>query len=98
MKIKNKTISSLNLDLEEQELLESVENGEWKRVDNFEDDISKAKTAAENFIKKDERITIRLSSGDFKRLKQKATFKGLPYQTFIASILHEYASGHFTEI
>ncbi len=27
-----------------------------------------------------------------------AAFKGLPYQTFIASVLHEYAAGHFTEV
>ena len=25
----------------------------------------------------------------------KAAYKGLPYQTFISSVLHEYASGHF---
>jgi predicted DNA binding CopG/RHH family protein len=24
-----------------------------------------------------------------------AAYKGLPYQTFIASVLHEYAAGHF---
>jgi predicted DNA binding CopG/RHH family protein len=35
---------------------------------------------------------------DLDRLKQKAAYKGLPYQTFIASVLHEYAAGHFKEI
>ena len=43
------------------------------------------------------RITVRISSGDLARLKQKAVYKGLPYQTFIASVLHEYAAGHFIE-
>jgi hypothetical protein len=41
------------------------------------------------------RVNIRISERDLERLKQKAAYKGLPYQTFIASILHEYAAGHF---
>jgi len=57
-----------------------------------------AREAAANFLRKDERITLRLSSTDLERLKQKAAYKGLPYQTFIASVLHEYAAGHFKEI
>jgi predicted DNA binding CopG/RHH family protein len=48
-------------------------------------------------VKKDSRITLRLSTKDLITLKQKAAYKGLPYQTFIASVLHEYAEGHFVE-
>lgn len=40
-------------------------------------------------------MNTRISSTDLKRLKQRAAYKGLPYQTLIASILHEYAAGHF---
>ncbi|NNM58314.1 MAG: hypothetical protein HKM04_00655, partial [Legionellales bacterium] len=86
MKTKQK-IYDAKLDPEEQELLESVERGEWKSVDNLEEEMSFAKEAAVNFLRKDERITLRISSGDLARLKQKAAYKGLPYQTFIASIL-----------
>jgi predicted DNA binding CopG/RHH family protein len=82
---------------EEIELLESIEKGEWKTTGNREDEIAKAKSAAVNYIRKDERITLRISSGDLALLKQKAAYKGLPYQTFIASVLHEYAAGHFVE-
>ena len=39
-------------------------------------------------------INIRLSSADLNRLKQKAAYEGLPYQTLIASVLHKYAAGH----
>ena len=35
---------------------------------------------------------------DLRRLKEKAAFKGLPYQTFIASILHECSAGHFNDV
>jgi len=94
MKIKKRS-ATVKLDPEEQELLESVERGEWKSVHNIEKEMAFAKEAAENYLKKDTRVNIRIASSDLARLKQKAAYKGLPYQTFIASVLHEYAAGHF---
>lgn len=89
---------NIKLDPEEQDLLDSVERGEWKTVTNAKEEAIFAKKAAANSLRKDERITLRLSKLDLDRLKQRAAYKGLPYQTFIASVLHEYAAGHFTEI
>lgn len=97
MKIK-RNVFDVKLDPEEQELLDSIELGEWKSVENLEEELAFAKKAAANFLRKDERVTLRLSGGDLRRLKQQAAYKGLPYQTFIASVLHEYAAGHFTEV
>ncbi len=42
-------------------------------------------------------ITLRLQSGDISRLKSIALRKGLPYQTLVASILHQYANGDLLE-
>ena len=95
---KKRDVFNVKLDQEEQELLESVEGGEWKTVKNAKKEAAFAKEAATNSLRKDERITLRLSSIDLDQLKQKAASKGLPYQTFIASVLHEYAAGHFTEV
>ena len=95
---KTRDIFDVKLDQDESELLESVERGEWNTVIDLEEEAALAKKAAANSIRKDERITLRLSSGDLERLKQKAAYKGLPYQTFIASVLHEYAAGHFKEV
>ncbi len=95
---KKQDIFNVTLDQEEQELLDSVERGEWKTVKNAKEEAAFAREAAGNFLRKDERVTLRLSSADLERLKQKAAYKGLPYQTFIASVLHEYAAGHFKEI
>jgi predicted DNA binding CopG/RHH family protein len=95
---KKRDISNVKLDHEEQELLESVERGEWKTVKNAKKEAAFAKEAAANSLRKDERVTLRLSSIDLDRLKQKAAYKRLPYQTFIASVLHEYAAGHFIEV
>ena len=95
---KTRRVLNVQLNQEEKALLESVERGEWKTVNNIEDEEEFSKEASGNFLRKDERVTLRLSSGDLDLLKQKAAYKGLPYQTFIASVLHEYAAGHFNEI
>jgi len=91
---KKHKVFDAKLDAEEQELLESVERGEWKSVDNLEEEIAKAKKAAANFLRKDTRVNIRISSSDLERLKRLAAYEGLPYQTLMASILHKYAAGH----
>lgn len=84
----------IKLDKEEKELLDSFENDEWKSVKNLRHEKDVAKKAARNTLRKDARVNIRLSSTDLLRIKQKAAFEGMPYQTLIASILHKYAAGH----
>ena len=78
---------NVKFDAEEQELLDSFERGEWKSVKNLSKGRKRAKEIAAN--------TLRISSSDLVRLKEKAAYKGLSYQTFISSVLHEYAAGHF---
>ena len=85
------------LDEDEREIVESFEKGEWKKVANFEDQVTLAQQTATHSLRKDARVNIRISSHDLLRLKQQAAYKGLPYQTFIASVLHEYAAGHYFE-
>jgi predicted DNA binding CopG/RHH family protein len=80
------------LDPEEQEILDAFEKGEVTRSKNVEEEIRTAQEAARNYFKKDARINIRLSSFDLNRIKKIASLEGLPYQTFIASILHKYAN------
>jgi predicted DNA binding CopG/RHH family protein len=82
------------LDTEEQALSDSYDKGEWKSVKNLKNETAAAKKAAKNTLRKDARINIRLSSSDLIRIKQKAAFEGIPYQTLISSILHKYAAGH----
>ena len=85
---------NLKLDSDEQELSDSFDRDEWKTVKNLKQEVSLAKKVAANTLRKDARINIRLSSNDLIRLKQKAAFEGIPYQTLITSILHKYAAGH----
>lgn len=85
------------LDQEEQELLESLESGEWKSIDNLDEEIKSHKETAKNTLKKDKRINIRLSSNDLELLKTNAAELGLPYQTLVSSILHQYATGRLVK-
>ncbi|MBL4818821.1 MAG: hypothetical protein JKY15_06280 [Deltaproteobacteria bacterium] len=79
------------LDAEEQELVDSFEKGEWKTVENLDEQKEILEKAAAKFMKKEARINIRVSHYDLDRIKQIAVHEGLPYQTLIASILHKFA-------
>jgi predicted DNA binding CopG/RHH family protein len=85
------------LDKEEQELLESIESEEWQSVDNLEDEIKKHREIAKNTLKKDKRINIRLSSNDLQMLKTTAVELGMPYQTLVSSVLHQYVTGRLVQ-
>lgn len=81
------------IDREEEELMESLEKGEWKSVSNFEEKIVQVQEAARNTLKKDKRINLRLSQKDYQQIQVKAVEEGIPYQTLIASIVHKYLNG-----
>jgi predicted DNA binding CopG/RHH family protein len=89
--------SDFKLDAEEQELLNAFEAGEMKPTSPPKASLAKFKAAASATFIKDKRINIRLSSPDLMDIQARALEEGLPYQTFIASILHKYASGRLLE-
>ncbi|HHE39060.1 MAG TPA: antitoxin [Candidatus Cloacimonetes bacterium] len=84
-----------NFDKDDMEILKSFENGEWRTSGNIEKRSSELRLYARNTIKKDKRVNIRISSRDLKELQRKAIQEGLPYQTFISSILHKFVNGKF---
>ena len=81
------------LDKEEEELLSSIEKGEWKPVKDMEAEIRKYIEYAKNTLKKDQRISIRISKQDMIGIQSKAMDEGIPYQTLITSIVHKYVNG-----
>ncbi len=78
---------------EDLELMKSIETEVWVSVNNLEEEIKKAKIAAEATLTKSERMNIRLSPNDLWRLKIKAMEEGMPYQTLVSSIIHKYLIG-----
>ena len=84
-------------DNEENELIQSLESGEWKSVDNLKKNIILHQEVAKNTLRKDKRINIRLSSNDLELLKTNAVEMGLPYQTLVSSVLHQYVTGRLIQ-
>ena len=84
-------------DKEELELMKSIKTEEWVSVNNLEEEINKAKKAAQATLTKSERKNIRISPNDLRRLKIKAIEEGMPYQTLVSSIIHKYLIGRFLE-
>ena len=81
------------IDEEEKELMESIENDEWRSVKNFKKKKENAELAARNTLKKDKRINLRLTQKDYHQIQLKAIEEGIPYQTLISSIIHKYLNG-----
>ena len=86
-----------NLDQEEQELLDSLKQGEWHSVTNVAQEIAMHKQIARNTLKKDKRVNLRISSKDLEAIKTFAVEEGLPYQTLMSSVLHKFITGRLVD-
>lgn len=87
----------VRLDQEEQELLESFAQDEWRPVAGREVELERYRQYARATFKKDLRVNIRISRKDLEALQKRAMEEGIPYQTLMASVLHKYLSGRFVE-
>ena len=81
-------------DKEELEILELLENGELHSKENIEERKNELSEYAQNTIRKNKRVNIRISERDLTELQRQAITEGLPYQTFISSILHRFVNGN----
>lgn len=81
-------------DEEELEILQAWEAGTLKPVTDMAEQAKAHRAAADATFKKDQRLNIRISSRDLKSLQARALEEGVPYQTFAASLLHKFVSGH----
>ncbi len=85
------------LDPFEEDVLSDYDKGTLKSTSPSKNKLAKFKAAATATFIKDRRINIRLSSPDLMDIQARALEEGIPYQTFIASVLHKYASGRLVE-
>ena len=60
----------------------------------MKDMIDKYAKYAKNTLKKDQRISIRISKQDLIGIQSKAVDEGIPYQTLVTSLVHKYVTGH----
>ena len=87
----------VRLDPEEQELLESFEQDEWRSVPGQDAEFERYRQHARATFKKDMRVNIRISRKDLEALHIRALEEGVPYQTLMASVLHKYVDGRLVD-
>lgn len=87
----------MKLSKEEQKILDSFEKDEWVPVKNLSKRKAELLKYARNTLKKNKRLNIRISERDLTELQKKAVSEGLPYQTYVASIIHKFISGKLVE-
>ncbi len=80
-------------DEEEQGILQALEVGDLTSSPDAETEIALAKQAARETLSKSKSITLRLNMADLAAIKRKAQESGIPYQTLISSVVHQYATG-----
>ena len=78
---------------EELEILNDIEAGNYKSVDNMQNELDLAKQAAKNTSAKVKNINIRVTQADITKLKSKSIEVGIPYQTIVTALIHNYATG-----
>lgn len=79
-----------NLDEYEQDILQSVENGDWKSKKNIDERLLELQSYIKHQKKK--AISIRINENDIYELKKKALENGIPYQNLIQVLIHQFAS------
>lgn len=77
----------------EDDLLSYFEENDPVSVNNVEEEIYQAKIAAGRYLKKTKNINIRLTEGDILKVKRKSAELNIPYQTILASVIHQFATG-----
>ncbi len=87
----------MKYDREEQELIDAYERGKLKTTIPSRQEIAQIKSMARNTFRKDRRITIRLYEHDLKGIQKRAMEKGIPYQTLISGMIHQYVEGDLVE-
>jgi predicted DNA binding CopG/RHH family protein len=92
-KLTEKEKKVMQLDEEEKEILEAFEEGKLKKIDMSEEEIEDLKIAARQTLIENSRISVRIPERDLKKIKKRALKSGIPYQTLITAVLHQYAEG-----
>lgn len=85
-------MSKDQLNAEEKEILRAYEAGELKPLKDSKKKMAQYQQVAKHTLRKSKNINIRLPERDLQRIKAIAAEKGLPYQTLISSLLHQYST------
>ena len=95
--MKNNKLKFDTLDNYESEIVQSVENGEFSSEENLDKRVDYWQAALKETTKR-KSIHLKLQERDIQKIRAIAYEKGIPYQTLIGSIIHQYAKNSETSI
>lgn len=78
----------------EQDILQDLKESNFISVPEADKKIMLATQAADNYVKRNNRVNVRISGSDLNMIRKTAIREGIPYQTLLASIIHKFATGH----
>ena len=87
----------MKLNKEEQEIEALLERDKITLAKPDRKLLRNLRSAAENTFKKDRRINIRLSERDMVGIQRVAAAKGMPYQSLISGLIHQYIEGDLVQ-
>jgi predicted DNA binding CopG/RHH family protein len=95
MSIPKDPFADLILDEEEQAIEDAVQNDDYVSDPDFKKSKVVIQEAAKRYLdlNKTKPITLRVKQSDIIKIKAKATRNGIPYQTMLSALLHDFAEG-----
>ena len=78
---------------EEKAIIDFIESGRADSVVDVDNEKNRYAQIAATQMNKKKAISIRLLASDLERIKAKSLSQGLPYQTLISALVHQYAIG-----
>ncbi len=85
--------SNPRLNQHEKEIVEAFDRDELVLHDPTPALLARFAEAAENTVRKNRRINIRLSDHDLAGIQRKAAEQGIPYQSLISGLIHQFVEG-----
>lgn len=74
---------------EERAIERAIGRGDYAPVRNPEKELARFAQIAKNTTAKTKTVNIRISKRDYTHLKARAMQEGIPYQTYITSLVHK---------
>jgi len=88
-------MKKLKLDPQEEKVNKDFNNNKFISVKNLKKEKEIFTRLAKANLKKSKNINIRISEPTLLKLKSRAMENGIPYQTLVSTILHQYANRKF---
>ena len=90
----NDQFKNIKLDTYEAEIEAAFESGAYQEKQNTQSRtlLKRLKSATENTLAKNATVNFRVNKFDLARFKAKASEFGMPYQTLLASMMHQYVA------